>query len=286
MKNLIPAFILLGLLTLMGCHSKEEGVRSSPPVAQATPLPPSGVDWTKVAAFSPQPSTDLTLWLKADGKVTLAPDGVSVASWSDESSNHLEFKKTGTDREGPTLVKKTEWGTRPTIRFGGNDQQLETAKIPGSKLIGPEGASLFMVMLQDAHYLHNSTFGWGGCGENRFNTHFTFDHSLIFQMGNPGISAVGAAAPAEWADHPHLVSVVVRGAEARVNVDGTDILVNPNFKKSIKIEELAPIIIAGICGTGFKGDISEIVLYKKGFDKKKALPVMKYLSAKYGIALR
>jgi hypothetical protein len=273
----------LCLLVFSGCHSEVSGPQSA---VVAAPLPSSGIDWTKVTAQAPQKSSDLGLWLRADIGVTLSKDGARVTSWKDESPNHLEFLSPEKDHEGPVLVKPSAEHPGSAIRFSGKDQQLVSANILGSKLMGADEVSVFVVMQETSAGGVSDTVGWGGCGENRLNSHFTAGNALVFQMGNPSVSAIGTGAPGGWVGHTHVVSVVVKGKDARMSLDGVELLSSSKFKSSVNRDTQSPITIAGVCSNGFKGEISEIMIFKKGMPRTKELQLLKSLAQKYSLQMR
>ena len=287
MKIMIRGLVCLSLVFILGCHSNESGTQSSGGEnVSAAPLPPSGIDWQKVTAQAPRKSPDLTLWLSADAKVVLAPDGNTVVSWTDESNNHVEFQKPPTDHDGPVFVKSSSGHPGAAILFTGKDQQLVSGDIRGSKLSGATETSFFIVMRENSPGGVSDTIGWGGCGDNRLNSHLTAGNSLVFQMGNSGVSAIGTGAPAGWAKTLHVVSVVIKGKEARMSLDGVEILSSAQFKNTLNVEAQAPITIAGICSNGFNGEISEVLLFKKGLPRTKEQQILKSLAEKYSLQLR
>jgi hypothetical protein len=156
----------------------------------------------------------------------------------------------------------------------------------GSKLLAEDAASVLIVMNPDGGSTNNDTIGWGGCGdENRFNTHFAVNGALVFQMGNANHDQISPAAPLNWSNHPHVVTVVRHGSYIRLSVDGHLLKNAQGFEGKLKTSITSPIVIAGNCSNGFKGKISEVLFFDKALEEKKELALVRYLANKYRISL-
>lgn len=226
-----------------------------------------------------------TLWLRADGHVLTDKDG-RVTQWTDEGSSGITFYKIPDDRFGATLIHAGAL-SRPALHFVDDKDRLAGPGTSGDILFDSDKVSLFVVLRQDGRQQNNELFTWGNCQESRFVAYLGLGDGFMFQMGDPHLGQYTSRKPPGWNDQFHILSFVRDKSALRLSTDGAPIIVESLIKPPplARNRQVFPVGIAGLCGEGFKGDISEIILFKEGLDLKLERQVQHYLSKKYGIPL-
>ena len=229
----------------------------------------------------PSPS----LWLRADGRVITDKNG-KVIQWTDEGSTGIPFYKSPDERFGATLTHAGPL-SKAAIHFVDDKDRLVGPGTAGDLLFGSDEASLFVVLRQDGRQQNNDAFAWGDCQENRFMAYLGISDGLMFQMGDPHKGQFAGRKPPDWNDRLHILSFIRKGSALRLSVDGTTLPLETLTETPPKANnrQVFPVGIAGLCGEGFKGDISEIILFKEGLEPKLDHEIQQYLSKKYGITL-
>ena len=106
-------------------------------------------------------------------------------------------------------------------------------------------------------------------------------------MGKLESNSFIASGPKDWFDQMHIVSVVRDGLSARISVDGAErASITGGFPITLDTNVSGPIVIGDLCGNGFKGDMAEILLFKRGLAQTEERSLLKHLSQKYGIPLK
>ncbi|MCC7518713.1 MAG: fibronectin type III domain-containing protein [Verrucomicrobiae bacterium] len=226
------------------------------------------------------PMEGLSLWLKAGGGVMLAPS--NVAQWVDLSGNGLNVSQ-DTSSYRPLWVNAGDTGL-PGVRFDGTDDVLTRSSLVGSNLVSAAESTLFLVMKQDGSKVNNTVLAWcygdPNPVEHRFLLHATAGDSLYLQHG--GTPAWGVQ-PSNWDYTYHVVQAYRDGSTGGIRVDGV-LLTCTNVTTQLDVSQSAQLKIANDpFNNYFKGEIAEILVYKRTLSSQDRAQVDEYLARKYGI---
>jgi hypothetical protein len=288
-KQSIISWALIGLVFLLSsCHLLKDK-KGPPPVVYWVPNEFKISDWKKVTAQAPTPDKGPTLWLDASTIKSTKDikEGEHLITWEDLSVNGNSVSRKNGEK-GPSVLPKAI-NQKAVVHFTGNQDTLRRYDVPGTSIVTGDGATVFMVVRLDDYLTVNKSdpYGWGDCGNNRFNTHINGEWGVYFHMGDPKFQIHSPKRPPEWVKGFHIISFVRNGKDARVDADGVTWANNSNFDSKLGIDAKGTLYIGGgVCGSGFKGDMAEFILYPKGLDKDNQAKITKYLAEKYKISLK
>jgi hypothetical protein len=276
------------VLSLFGCHKKEEAAPPPQPVAETTPAPapkpaPQPQTMATLPAGSPIPASGVLLWLTGDDALASAANG-KVQTWQNASVPNVTAKAAAPDK-GPAAAANALNG-HATVQFDGTDQMLMTS-IDISPARMPEGTviTVFRSKTADKSPLRkvygddNGSYDRAaGLDDRGGDKNFT----LFSGAGVEGYFNLEADKPYILVDEysPKLFSGWVNGNAALTNVaaDWGD-----------KPDDALPNMYIGGTGTSYSeywnGDVAEVIVYGRKLTDTERTQVEDYLAKKYGVPL-
>ena len=232
---------------------------------------------------------DLVLWLDAADAGTVgdggAKPGASITSWRDKSSR----ARRATGDNGPTWGAGRQNG-KPVMSFDGRGQYLVLRGSGDSDPIAKLGAgeySIWAVIRYSDSSVHDNWARRVLSNRDAGNTG-GFSASIAadrfgFQTACQGsFAGTRPTKPNTW----YIVNVYRAGLLLTQTINGQ----HDGLDVSIATAQAAPNALhvgAVFAGTGcFAGDVAEILIYNRGLDDKQRGQVGRYLSDKWGIAMR
>lgn len=245
------------------------------------------------------PRSGMVLWLDAEASGSESPgDDLEAAfpfgEWQDLSGRSNDLLQDDPQRRPLRIAKAI--GGRPAIRFDGNDV-LDRASFSGFD-IGDQPFHIAIVMQAPA----------GGPTaqrlidlQSRNSPTAAFEKRRGFWVGFQGSEYVtrlgihsgdeGRARSAVWDAKPHLIELVYSGEQLfEIHVDGRverDAMFNGThflgFRKSVALALGQHFGTENNAGTWFKGDIGEVLIYRRPLTAQERFNLGTYLSKKYSI---
>lgn len=260
----------------------------------------SATEIRELSGFSPGQVDNNTLWLDAgravfsDAGTTLATNTQSVQQWNDVSitngtSNAINVTQT-------TAANKPTWQTgivngQPIVRFDGSNDDMTKASVLDSTLFNTNEGTIFIVEYQNSAKTVNVPFCWGcPATSNHVAAVLTDTDQLMLEFRNStaGVGNVSVAQPAGW-DNAFHISGLVRNTSsiATISVDGTQLL-SASQTGTLTGSTSATVTI-GTAADGFpyyfRGDLAEIIIYRRAVTSTESDKITCYLSKKYAIAV-
>jgi hypothetical protein len=222
------------------------------------------------ALYAQIPTSNLSLWLRADAGVTTA--GNSVTAWADQSGNSNNFT---TYNASPILIPNTLNGYN-TIRFNGSTQALSrgvSSSLQFSKI------TFFIVAKSNALQTNGAPFfqidnnGYGlmtnSASTNNFQFYFSNINTNRVQLSFPvGEFRIGSGTY-------NLSSIT--GANNTTTVSP--------FVYSNAINTSFSTFYLGVWNSWLNGEIAELIMYNNELSLTDYQQVYNYLSAKYNIGI-
>jgi hypothetical protein len=287
MKRTI-AVLAIAAAVFVSCKKKEEPAPAAPPPpvttssvpTTTTAAPATATVPDVVVANAPVPTNGLELWLRADYGVTADATG-KVTSWAVEGSPLKGGVKDPT--ESPSLVAAAING-KPAIRFDGDHNLLEVPMNIGV-VASPELTviSVWSSVTADKSPLRK-LYGADDGGYDRaagLDDRASDGSNYTVFAGSGGVAGIFTFA----ANTPELtienyankkLNTWVNGAAAKTNIDA----------------EYGPMLDTFFIGcTGrvyheqWRGDLAEMLVYKRSLTDDERKKVEDYLAGKYGLKL-
>jgi hypothetical protein len=285
MKRLMAIALVL---SIFGCHKKEEPAPPPAPVAQTKPVeapkpavqPQTGVT---LPAGSPIPATGVLLWLTGDDALASAQSS-KVQGWQNAGVPNVTAKPAQPDH-APAAAANALNG-HATVQFDGTDQMLMTS-IDISPARMPEGTviTVFRSKTADKSPLRkvygddNGSYDRAiGLDDRAGDKNFT----LFSGSGVEGYFNLEA-------DKPYIVVDEYSPKEFSGWVNGNAALTKIPAAWGDKPEDSLPNMYIGGTGTSYSeywnGDIAEVIVYGRKLTDTERTQVEDYLAKKYGMTL-
>jgi hypothetical protein len=274
------------VLSLFGCHKKEEAAPPPAPVAQTKPAPapkpaPQPQTTATLPAGSPIPATGILLWLTGDDALTSAQNG-KVQSWQNASVPNVTAKAAAPEK-APAAVANALNG-HATVQFDGTDQMLMTS-IDISSARMPEGTviTVFRSKTADKSPLRK-VYGDDNGGYDRVvgldNRGKDKNFTLFKGSGVEGYFNLEI-------DKPYILVDEYSPKSFSGWVNGTATLTNLEADWGEKPDDALPNMYLGGTGTRYSeywnGDIAEVIVYGRKLTDPERTQVEDYLAKKYGV---
>ena len=229
---------------------------------------------TNAIAVAGQPSlpvAELTLWLKAD-----AGRGSGLLnSWPDQSGNGNHAKQTLTDRRAYNV--DSALNGKPIVRFDATS--LQSFAFQNSPFLGLTQAEAFFV-LKAADEVASSrplgTFGTSGGipgypdNLGRIRDDFGRSNNLVT-----------IADPAQPLTEYHMYDVSSASNDWSARINGQTV-----YSTNVNAVQFPATPVLGLfSGSPFKGDIAEVLVFRRPLGSDERLVVGKYLNQKYGFVV-
>lgn len=284
MKRLLGVAIVL---SLFGCHKKEEAPPPQP-VAEtkpaATPAPVVQPQTTAtLPAGSPIPASGVLLWLTGDDALVSATNG-KVQTWQNASVPNVTAKAAKPE-QAPAAAANALNG-HASVQFDGTDQMLMTSiDISPSRM--PEGTviTLFRSKTADKSPLRK-VYGDDNGGYDRAI-------GLDDRGGDKNFTLFSGSGVEGYfnleVDKPYIVVDEYSPKEFSGWVNGNAALTKIAGAWGDKPEDSLPNMYIGGTGTSYSeywnGDIAEVIVYGRKLTDAERTQVEDYLAKKYGITL-
>lgn len=253
----------------------------------------------QLSGFHPGQLDDISLLLDAsrgaynDAGSTLASNGQAVQEWHDSSftngsTNGINVTQ-GTASNRPAWRQSvTAINNMPVIRFDGIDDRLSRTVL-GTDILTAQAYSIFAVMMQDGTQAENGLIQWGFNGNDRMTLVPTQNDTIRFmgsRLHNPS-GMTDVAQPAGWDDNYHTLYAWLSSSSGEINVDGTTIhsFGNMWYDMTNTGSTLGLNIGSENNGQRLKGDIAEIMMFKRAPSQGERDQIVCYFHRKYGIAV-
>ncbi len=213
----------------------------------------------------------LALWVKADD-LKLA-DGMAVTNWGSRGADYYAGYQ-GAAAARPTYVTNG-FGGKPVVSFDGNDS-LDF----GPLLAGWPSAetTVFFVTRADAITANQIYYAVPDDGANRFLAHYSYGNgNSYFDFGN--INTTGRL---QWPNNQTLTLALMcywngSGVGQRAYRNGTLIAADATAGT------FNPAGKSLLVGTGYQGDVAEMLIYNRALTTAERRRVGRYLAEKYGM---
>ncbi|HOP05228.1 MAG TPA: hypothetical protein PLE67_12195, partial [Tenuifilaceae bacterium] len=231
-------------------------------------------------------SSDNVLWLRADQGTSTTTNGDPVSSWNDISGN-ANHSAQGNGGFQPIYILSGINGL-PSIRFDGSDDYLTVPD--ADNLDNTNGLSVFVVAKPDA--VDDRARGLVSKRNNsssaRAYSLFLGDNALSNIYFDAGSNRINGTIP--YTDDPQIFSAVYDGT---LSADQSKIFYNGAFYEEgtgpVSIGNMTSDLHIGILNPGyaqgFRGDISEVIVYRDNLNLAQRLIVETYLDNRYNIGI-
>ena len=251
----------------------------------------------ELSGFHPGQLDDISLHLDAgravynDAGTTLATNTQTVREWHDISftngtANGINVTQSTTSDRPTWRQTVAAVNNMPVVRFDGNNDHLSRTVL-GTDILTADAYSIFAVMMQDGTQVENGLIQWSNDGFNRMTLVPTQNDTIRFmgsRLNDPsGYSEV--AQPAGWDDNYHTLYAWLSGSSGEINVDGTtiDSFTNMTYDMA-NTSATASLHIGRENGPQYlKGDIAEIMMFKRAPSQEERDKIVCYFHKKYGI---
>ncbi|HEX3110766.1 MAG TPA: hypothetical protein VHU41_16835, partial [Thermoanaerobaculia bacterium] len=273
------------VLSLVGCHKKEEPAPPPQPAAETKPAPapeptPQPQTTATLPAGSPIPANGILLWLTGDDALVSATNG-KVETWKNANVPNVTAKAAKPEK-APAAAANALNG-HATVQFDGTDQMLMTS-IDISPARMPEGTviTVFRSKTADKSPLrkvygddnggYDRAIGLDDRGEDK-------NFTLFSGSGVQGYFNLEA-------DKPYIVVDEYSPKEFSGWVNGNAALTKLPASWAEKPEDSLPNMYIGGTGTSYSeywnGDIAEVIVYGRILSDAERTQVEDYLAKKYG----
>ncbi|MFT6332301.1 MAG: prepilin-type N-terminal cleavage/methylation domain-containing protein [Lentimonas sp.] len=219
-------------------------------------------------------------------------DGSKISNWYDINptllGNGFDVNQAGDKR--PTYVRDATNGL-PALRFDGIDDFFIKENVVGSNLSN-NGSEVIVFIVQKYYspYHGSSSIDWTTSSNNRLNLHAVWsDSNFYFDFGSCCANGSGRtyfAVPLSYPDQTNIITAVRSGENAFVRINGVQYHDDSGLPTDFAIDGQENFYISRESyGTYQKGDINEIIIFKKSLKNSKIEAIEKYLSTKWGIPL-
>lgn len=216
--------------------------------------------------FTPTDLSNLTLWLAADVGVT--QNGGLVSVWNDLTPNNFSATQPDTTKQ-PRLVNPIEL-VKPALRFGGVDDVLGGALIPG---IGSSSVSLFVIVKPNVTTGNRSIFSVGAA-----NGLFLWHSAGRYEFRNNSQTAYGPTITSEYS----LITAKKKlGAFDSIYRNSVPINGVLSAAAGAAVPDTNYVLGKAPFSTFFNGEIAEVILYKNNLNNTERQQVENYLYNKY-----
>ncbi len=228
-------------------------------------------------------STDNVLWLRADQGTSTTTNGNPVSSWDDISGN-ANHSAQGNGGFQPVYILSGINGL-PTIRFDGNDDYLVVPD--ADNLDNTNGVTVIVVAQPNS--IDANPRGIVSkrvtSGNQTAYSLFTYTSTNLYFDSPDRINGTTAVT-----NNPQILTGVYDGSvanpRARVFQDGVQ---TGSGNSDPSIGNMASNLHIGILnagyGQGFRGDISEVIVYRDNLNLAQRLIVETYLDNRYNIGI-
>lgn len=229
-------------------------------------------------------TTNNVLWLRSDQGTSTTTDGEELFQWLDISGNSNHANQADENKR-PLFIENSINGL-PSIRFGGNDINLVVDD--NDNLDSSDGLSIFVVAQPD-----NIDTNPRGLVSKRVDDNTERAYSL-FTWNNRNLyfdTPSRMNGTTSVTNDPQVLSAVFDGLSAnprsRVFQDGEQ--TGSGSTSNTSIEDTDSDLYIGIMndnyGDAFRGDMSEVIIYRSALNHAERLIVETYLSTRYNIEL-
>jgi hypothetical protein len=276
------------VLSLFGCHKKEEPAPPPQPVAETKPAPaPEPTPQPQTAAIlpagSPIPTNGVLLWLTGDDALLSATSG-KVETWKNTVVPNVTAKAEKPEK-APAATANALNG-HATVQFDGTDQMLMTnIDISPSRM--PEGTviTVFRSKTADKSPLRKVY------GDD--NGDYDRAIGLDDRSGDKNFTLFSGSGVQSYfnleADKPYIVVDQYSPKEFSGWVNGNPALTKLAAAWGEKPEDALPNMYIGGTGTSYSeywnGDVAEVIVYGRALTEAERTQVEDYLAKKYGITL-
>ncbi len=240
-------------------------------------------------AFSQTPagigtSAENVLWLRSDQGTSTTTNGTAVSFWNDISGNANNSEQSSAALR-PLYISSGINGL-PTLRFDGADDFLTVTD--NDNLDNTAGVSVFVIAQPD-----NPDATPRGLVSKRLSAgnqeaYYLFTHTNRYLYFNASTSRINGTDAVT--DQPQLFSAVYNGnipnPRSRVFINGNQ---SGSGNGPTSIGNMASDLHVGILnpayGSGFRGDISEVIIYRTALNTAERSIVEAYLGNRYGVSL-
>ena len=224
---------------------------------------------------SSTPSTNPTLWLRADKGITLS--GNTVSNWADQSGNGYDATQLTLSWQ-PSVTTTTNG--KPALRFDGSNNFLTGSQIPNLEFAS---ITLFVV----ANGFSQTGIGAGLFTINTFTDGFCFYRrlnapDLTLYSNNISVSGEGAL-PITGFNYKILGLEKYYSSEIKLFINGGQVA--NSYDSTIVGSFTNNNYVLGYF-SGFellKGNIAEVILYNQALSDNNRKAVENYLKIKYAI---
>ena len=230
-------------------------------------------------------SSTNVLWLRSDQGTSTTTDGVAVSSWNDLSGNANHASQPNGAKQ-PTYISSSI-NSLPALRFGGTNINLVVND--NDNLDNTTGVTLFVVAQPD-----NIDGNPRGMVSKRVSAGNETAYSLFSYTGsNLYFDAPGRMnGTTSVTNSPQVFAAVFNGSDpafrSRVFQNGSQ-TGQANVGANTSIGNMASNLFIGILndnyGNAFRGDMSEVIIYRTALNRAERTIVEVYLANRYNIPL-
>lgn len=274
------------VLSLFGCHKKEEAAPPPAPAAETKPAPtptPQPQLAVTLPPESPIPPNGVLLWLTGDDALVSAAKG-KVLMWRSASVPNVTAKAAAADH-APAAAANALNG-HAAVQFDGTDQMLMTS-IDISPAAMPEGTiiTVFRSKTADKSPLRkvygddNGSYDRAaGLDDRAGDKNFT----LFSGSGVEGYFNLEA-------DKPYILVDEYSPKEFSGWVNGNPALTKTAADWGDKPEDALPNMYIGGTGPSYSefwnGDVAEVIVYNRHLTEDERKQIEDYLAKKYAITM-
>ena len=223
----------------------------------------------------PSDFSDLVVWLRADSGVTFDIATQQVSAWTDYSGNSNSVAQ-ATSASQPLRIGYDGANDKARINFTANQHFVSNNNLP----ISSTSFSMFFV----AKGTQGGLFDFANGSKQILLGSFSNTNVSFFVQDAAGQSeevsgTISASSPF------NIIFVKFHNKRATIEINNTfsDSLQNPSFDNTTVFNDAVFRIGKPNSGTGFAGDLQEVIIYNKQIEDSEKNIVKDYLNNKYRI---
>lgn len=248
----------------------------STPVVRASVLGDEG--------WRPKWGGGLAWWMAAD-KVAGVADGAAFAPWPDMSGRNANAAQT-TGANQPTLVYNQQNGL-PVVRFSGTPQEMTLTKAAhGDILVGSPTKALFIAAKWGSSTANQRLIQYANAGgSSRFQVVALSAGTVVYGVAYSTGAAIQQRGSGVTVDTARflILGLFQDGVNVSLELDGVN---KGSWTDGGSETANASGVLASSGGGNYLTcDIGEIILYQRALPVSERLAALRYLGAKWGVAV-
>tara|TARA_R100001509_G_C4879537_1_gene219602 strand:- start:1331 stop:2458 length:1128 start_codon:yes stop_codon:yes gene_type:complete len=223
----------------------------------------------------PSDFSDLVVWLRADSGVTFDIATQQVSAWTDYSGNSNSVAQ-ATSASQPLRIGYDGANDKARINFTANQHFVSNNNLP----ISSTSFSMFFV----AKGTQGGLFDFANGSKQILLGSFSNTNVSFFVQDAAGQSEEVSGTISDSSPF-NIIFVKFHNKRATIEINNTfsDSLQNPSFDNTTVFNDAVFRIGKPNSGTGFAGDLQEVIIYNKQIEDSEKNIVKDYLNNKYRI---